>query len=97
MAILGTITKQPREILDVDIGYATVLAGRSDTIVSHVTERSITTGGALTIVSSILTGDIVKITLSAGLDTITYKITILATSSAGLVYEDEFNVVVTET
>jgi hypothetical protein len=38
MAILGTINKQAREILDFDINYDTVLAGRSDTIATQTSE-----------------------------------------------------------
>ncbi len=101
MAILGTTQKQPREVLDVDINYATVLAGRSDTIVSFTVEtvRIVTTPigtGTLTIVSSVRTGNIIKITYSGGTTNESYKVTILATSSAGLVYEDEFTVIVVE-
>ena len=32
MALLGSFTKQPREVLDCDISYATTLQGRADTI-----------------------------------------------------------------
>lgn len=94
MAILSTIIKQPREILDFDVNYATVLAGRSDTIVSKTVEVA---PAGLTIVSSVIeSGNLVKVVYSAGTDGVMYKITILATSSAGLVYEDEVNVLIEE-
>lgn len=93
MAILGTSQKQPREVLDVDVNYTTVLAGRSDTIVSQTTEVA---PAGLTILSVVRTGNVVKLTLGSGTADVLYKVTILATSSAGLVYEDEFNILVTE-
>lgn len=95
MAILDTIIKQPREILDFDIDYTTVLAGRTDTIISKVVE--VDPPGELTLVSSdIITGNKIKVVFSLGLDTSAYKVTVLATSSAGLVYEDEVTILVEE-
>lgn len=93
MALLSAFTKQPREILDFDIDYSTVLAGRSDTIASKVVEVSPV---GLTIVSSTLTNNIIKVIVSAGTTGIIYKVTTLATTTAGLVYEDEVNVLVEE-
>ena len=94
MALLSSFTKQPREILDFDIDYSTVLAGRTDTIVTKVVEVAPT--GQLTIVSSNIIGNIIKVIVSSGNTGITYKVTVLATSTAGLVYEDEVNVLVEE-
>ncbi len=86
MALLGTETKQPREVLDFDIDYTAALAGRSDTIASQTTE---VTPAGLT-VSNSRSGNIVKVRCSAGTDLVSYKVTILATTTAGLVFEDEF-------
>lgn len=93
MALLSSFTKQPREILDFDISYATVLAGRSDSIASKTVEVSPV---GLTIVSSTLTGNVIKVVVSSGTDSTIYKVTVLATTTAGLVYEDEVNVLVEE-
>ncbi len=94
MAILGSFTKQPREILDFDVSYATVLAGRVDTIATKTVEVA---PAGLTIVSSTIVGDdLIKVVVSSGTDATSYKVTVLATSSAGLVYEDEVNVLVAE-
>ena len=93
MALLGSFSKQPREILDFDIDYTTVLAGRSDTLASQTVEVS---PAGLTIVSSTISGNKIKVTISSGTDTISYKVTTLATTTAGLVYEDEVTVLVVE-
>ncbi len=94
MAVLGTINKQPREILDFDISYETVLAGRSDTIASQTSE---VTPAGLTLVSTTRSGNVVKVVFSTGTNAINYKVTVLATTTSGLVYEDEVNVLVGET
>lgn len=93
MALLDTFTKQPREILDFDIDYSTVLAGRSDTLTIATVEVA---PAGLTATYSGITGNKVKVVVSSGTDAVTYKVTVLTTSSAGLVYEDEVNVLVEE-
>ncbi len=93
MALLGSFTKQPREVLDFDIDYSTVLEGRTDTITGVVLE---VTPAGLTLGAAILTGNIAKAKVSTGTAAVSYKVTTLATSSAGLVYEDEINVLVEE-
>jgi hypothetical protein len=91
MAILGTINKQSREVLDFDIDYATVLAGGSDTITTATSE---VTPAGLTLVSTTLNANKAKVVFSAGTNTQLYKVTVLATSSASLIYEDEVNVLI---
>lgn len=93
MALLGSFTKQPREVLDFDISYATVLAGRSDTITGVTVE---VTPSGLTLGTPTITGSVAKVKVSGGTTGVTYKVTALATSSATLVYEDELNVIVEE-
>lgn len=93
MALLDTFTKQPREILDFDISYAQVLQGRTDYILSATAEVS---PPGLTAVYSSVTANVVKVVISGGTTGITYKVTVLSTSSTGLVYEDEVNVLVEE-
>jgi len=87
MALLGTIEKQPREVIDFDITYTTFLTGRTDTLTSVVTE--VTPSGALTATSEIV-GDVVKCIVAAGVEAASYKVTILSTfQPRGLVIEDE--------
>ena len=74
------------------MSYLDVLAGRTETIVSHVVE---TTAG-ITVVSSVNTTNNVKVVISGGTTGQSYKVTTLATSSAGLVYEDDFLLLVEE-
>lgn len=94
MALLGSFTKQPREILDFDIDYSAVLEGRSDTISGVTLEVS---PSGLTLSTPVITGNIMKAKVSAGTDAVTYKVTALATSTpSGLVYEDELDVLVEE-
>lgn len=96
MAVLGTFTKQPGETLDFDISYATVLAGRSDTI---VTKATVVSPAGMTVAGSTLTGgNLIKVTVTGGTTSVVYKVTITATSNATipLVYEDEVNVLVEE-
>lgn len=92
MAILGTINKQPREKLDFDVSYATVLQGRSDTIASTTVE--VTPVGLTVPATGQLAGNIAKVTVAAGTTGTTYKVTVIATTTAGLIYEDEVNVIV---
>lgn len=102
MALLGSITKQPSEVLDFDISYTTVLAGRSDTIVN----KTVTVSGAdmagspVTSPSSTINvgGDSIKVVVANGVTGKIYKITVVATSNStpALVYEDEVNVIVEE-
>jgi hypothetical protein len=93
MALLGSFTKQPREILDFDISYATVLAGRTDTISGVVLEVA---PAGLTLSTPVVTNNVMKAKASLGIDAVSYVITALATSTAGLVYEDEITVLVEE-
>lgn len=97
MAVLGTFTKQPGETLDFDISYATVLAGRSDTIVTKAVTVSPEAG--MTVASSeLIAGNKIKVTVTGGSTSVVYKVTVTATSNAAtpLVYEDEVNVLVEE-
>ena len=93
MAILGTFNKQPREVLDFDIDYAPVLLGRTDTISSQTSEVA---PAGLTIVSTSRNGNKIKVVVSGGTTSVLYKVTVLATSTAGLIYEDEVNILVGE-
>lgn len=93
MALLGSFTKQSREILDMDFDYNTTLAGRTDTIASQTSEVA---PAGLTIVSTTrdVTNKKVKVVVSGGTNGNSYKVSVLATNTSGLVYEDEVNVIV---
>ncbi len=93
MSLIGSFTKQPREILDFDIDYTTALIGRSDTIANKVVE---VLPVGLTIVSSEISGNKIKVVFSQGTTSVVYKITVLATTSSGLVFEDEVSILVEE-
>lgn len=97
MALLGSLTKQPAEVLDFDISYVTVLAGRSDII---VTKATAVTPTGLTVAASTInaSGNGIKVVVSGGTDGVTYIVTVTATSNAtpALIYEDEVTVIVEE-
>jgi len=94
MALLGSVGKQPREIIDFDITYADFLAARTDTISTVVTEVS---NPALTVAYTLVNdGNSVKVVISGGVDSATYKITVLVNTTGGLTLEDEINVLVQE-
>jgi hypothetical protein len=101
MAILGSMTKQPNEILDFDIDYSTVLANRSDTLTSPTVAITVVTGGTtdqVTAPTPTISGNKVKVVVSGGLDSATYKATVsVSTTPAGLKYEDEVTIVVQDT
>ena len=98
MAILGIINKQPREILDFDVDYTDVLVDRAGDQVNTVTTEVLPTG-ALTVntATTYPSTNKVKVVISGGLTTITYKVTVMTTTTAGLMYEDEITVVVGDT
>lgn len=93
MAILGSLTKQPREVIDFDINYIATLEARGDTLSSTITEVSPI---GLTVTSASIVESTIKVKVAAGTDGITYKVTILTTTTGGLVYEDEVNIIVEE-
>jgi hypothetical protein len=97
MALLGTFTKQPAEVLDFSIDYTAVLAGRSDSI---VTKAVVSSPAGMTIPSSTITGgNKITVVVAGGTTATTYLVTVTATSNAtptALVYEDEVEVEVLE-
>jgi hypothetical protein len=97
MAILGIIEKQPREVLDFNISYVTTLANRSDTLASVSTEVSPTTTPVVVNSTTVdAANKLVKVVISAGTDAVSYKVTVMTTTTGALVFEDEVTVVVEE-
>jgi hypothetical protein len=95
MAILGTVTKQPREILDFDLDYTAVLAGRTSTLTTATSEVA-PAGLTLDATTVYAVDKKVKIKISGGTDAVTYKVTVLTNTNDGLKYEDEVSVIVEE-
>lgn len=95
MAILGILNKQPREILDFDINYTTVLAGRTSILTTATSEVS---PAGLTLVSTnVFAGDKkTKVVVGGGTTGTTYKVTVMTETDDGLKYEDEVSVIVEE-
>lgn len=94
MALVGTITKQPREILDCDISYIPVLT--SGATISGVPTSEVTPSGLTVGTVSVVDGNKINFKVSSGTDGISYKVTVLVNTSNGLLYEDEVTVVVGE-
>lgn len=99
MAVLGSIIKQPNEILDFDIDYSTVLVGRTDTLTNQSAVAVVTGSGTgtVTVPSTSINVNKVKVVVSGGTAGSTYKVTVTVNTTTGLRYEDEVNVVVEET
>jgi len=92
MSILGKFRKQPGEILDYDILYADFFSTRTDNLAS----ATVTVEDGITLVEYIISGNLVNIVLSDGVDGVRYKITIKMTTTAGILKEDEFFVTIKE-
>lgn len=95
MANLGSITKQPREILPVDLSYAAVIGARTVETITPTIE--VPTGMTATVQQ--ITGSVLQIYISGGTDGQTYKWTVLTDIVIGgrtTRVEDEFTVNVVE-
>ena len=86
--ILATYTKQPAEVLDYDVEYADFLGG-VDTLAS-VTHAVAPSGLTVSLVSIIDTR--VKVWVSGGVNGMTYKVTLVATTADGRVKEADFKI-----
>jgi hypothetical protein len=85
MALIGSMTKQPSEILPVDIVFSTFIAGRTTTLISPV----VTVPTGMTKVSEQLSGETLQLYVGGG----TTEVTIGGKISK---IEDEFDVVILE-
>jgi hypothetical protein len=90
--LLGKFIKQPGEVLDYDVDFSEWFGNRTDTPASHTA----TAEAGLTVVSSQLSGNIVKVICSGGVDAVAYKVTVRLTTSAGLIKEVDFQVKIKE-
>lgn len=88
--ILGKFAKQPSEVLDYDVDFSDWFSNRTDTPASY----TVTVETGITKVADNRTGNVVKVILSGGTNGTKYKVTVLLTTSAGLVKEADFTVTV---
>lgn len=102
MAILGTIQKQPAEVIDFDIDCADYFGGvdSSDTI--NTITAVVSSGSGLTLGPGSLPETALvgtqrgKVWIGAGTTGTTYKVTVTMTSVAGRVREYDVRVIVKE-
>lgn len=91
MATLGRFIKQPNEIIDYDVDFTDWLAGRLETPTGYTVSAT----AGITVLSSSLTGNVVKVVLSGGAAGERHKITVrLNTLPGGLIKEGEFYVTI---
>lgn len=92
--MLGTIKKQPREIIDVDIDFDLFLPD-TDIIISVFSVPDTPTL-VIPISDIVENNKVVKVWLTEGIDSIDYKVTTIVTTSKGRIIEVEFKVKVKE-
>lgn len=92
MAILGIVTKQPAEVQDYDVSFSEWLTALSDTSASY----TVTADTGITVDSFSITGGVVKVWLSGGIDGVTYKVTVTLTTAGGRTRQSEFSLQVKE-
>lgn len=90
--IYGRFSKQPNEVLDYDVDMTDWFSNRADSIASFTV--SVPTG--ITEVGSNRNGNVIKIILSGGSIGEKYKVTVLVTTSTGVVKEVDFIVSIKE-
>jgi hypothetical protein len=88
--ILGRMVKQSGETLDYDVDYTDWFENRTDDAASHTA----TAETGITVVTSSLASQIVRVVLSGGTDGETYKITVRVTTNAAtpIIKEADFTV-----
>jgi len=86
VAIIGKQVKQPSEVLDYQVDFSEWFSNREDTPASH----TVTADTGITLVSNALAGEVVTVVLGGGTCGESYKITVLLTTSGGIVKEADF-------
>jgi len=92
MSILAKYKKQPNETLDYDISYEKFFSTRTDDIANVV----VTPEAGLTLGPKVVLGKVCKVFLSGGTEGVSYKVTVVMTSTTGVIKEDEFIVTIKE-
>jgi len=92
MSILGKYKKQPSETLDYDVSYASFFSTRTDDIatVSATAETGLTIGAQARL------DKVLKVFISGGTDGASYKVTVVMTTTTGVIKEDEFVITIKE-
>lgn len=88
--LIGRQVKQSGETLDYDVSFEDWFENRSDAPASH----TVTADTGITVATSSLTGEVVRVVLSGGTDGETYKITVQLTTNAAtpIIKEADFTV-----
>ncbi len=86
--IIGRDTKQPDEVLDYDVDFTDWFANREDVYSSFTA----TADTGITVVSSAKLAGVnkIRVVLSGGANGSQYKVTVLLTTSSGVVKEADF-------
>ena len=92
MAVLGVFTKQPAELMDYDVEFTEFLAGLNDSIQSFTVDAD----AGITVISSALNGNVVKVWCADGVSGTSYKITVTAQTVGGRIKQVEFKIKVKE-
>lgn len=104
---MKTFTKQPADVLGYDIDFTTWFAQIPDDYLQSATCAVVSSADSvptnLTIQSIVLVNDttgfarVAKVWLAGGLDTVTYKLQLLATTHDGRVKDVDFQLKIKET
>ena len=88
--LIGRQVKQSGETLDYDVSFEDWFDTRSDTPASH----TVTAETGITVVTSALSGEVVRVVLSGGTNGETYKVTVTLTTNAAtpIIKEVDFTV-----
>ena len=92
MTIAGKFTKQPIEVQDYDIDFNEYLEFHNDVALTHTAVAE----AGVSILSSALTGGVVKVFVSGGTDGNTYKVSATITTQGGRVKQGDILVKVKE-
>lgn len=97
MALIGYAVQQIAENRDYDIDYTDALSPSSDTVASVVASVSPTTSPPLQVTGVVFGTLFSKTWVTAGVDKTVYCVTVVTTSTAGRIIEDEFEIEIEET
>lgn len=92
MAIIGSFSKQPREVHDYLVQLAPFFSNRGDELASY--QVLMPTG--ITLLNDQVVGTDIVLLISGGTSGTTYKVQILVTTTTGVITENEINIAVLE-
>ena len=85
MAALGKFTQQPAEVIDYAVDFGPWVSDRNDNVVSYTASAD-----AGVAISHSRTDNVVRVVVSGGTNGERYKVTVRASTAAGLTKEVEF-------